>query len=172
VAADHLEELAVEWGADGAEDSEAKTLARGLDDSVPVVAGTGITQPIAYRWKTQLNENAKVPAFWHELPELDHNEVVGWSAAAELGRFSAVFLDDCDLHPRTRRRIQLTRELVEPAAATTFLVATRGISRTERVLSLVLLGDVVSIYLAALRGVDPGPVEVIDRLTAQLADAS
>jgi glucose/mannose-6-phosphate isomerase len=60
--------------------------------------------------------------------------------------------------------------VVEPAAAATFLVHTRGVSCTERVLSLVLLGDLVSVYLAALRGVDPAPVEVIDRLTAKLAD--
>ena len=135
------------------------------------MAGAGPTSAVAYRWKTQINENAKAPAFAHELPELDHNEVVGWSAASELGRFSAVFLDDSDLHPRTRRRIELTRALVEPAAVATFLVETRGVSRTERVLSLVLLGDLVSVYLAALRGVDPEPVEVIDRLNAQLADA-
>jgi glucose/mannose-6-phosphate isomerase len=171
VAAAHAEQLASEWGPEAGDDSLAKALARGLQGTVPQVSGAGPTSAVAYRWKTQINENAKMPAFAHELPELDHNEVVGWSAAAELGRFAAVFLDDCDLHPRTRRRIKLTRELVEPAAAATFLVATRGVTRTERVLSLVLLGDLVSIYLAALRGVDPGPVEVIDRLTAQLADA-
>jgi len=170
VAAAHAEQLAAEWGPDAGDDSLAKSLARGLHGTVPQVSGAGPTSAVAYRWKTQINENAKMPAFAHELPELDHNEVVGWSAASELGRFSAVFLDDCDLHPRTRRRIELTRNLVEPAAAVTFLVATRGITRTERVLSLVLLGDLVSIYLAVLRGVDPAPVEVIDRLTAQLAD--
>ena len=70
VAADHLEQLVVEWGADGAEDCEAKALARALHDSVPVIAGSGLTTPIAYRWKTQFNENAKIPAFTHELPEL------------------------------------------------------------------------------------------------------
>jgi glucose/mannose-6-phosphate isomerase len=171
VAAAHAEQLAAEWGPEGADHNLAKSLARALHGTVPQVAGAGPTSAVAYRWKTQINENAKMPAFSHELPELDHNEVVGWSAASELGRFSAVFLDDSDLHPRTRRRIQLTRELVEPTAAATFLLATRGVSGTERVLSLVLLGDLVSVYLAVLRGVDPAPVEVIDRLTGQLADA-
>ena len=62
---------------------------------VPVIAGAGLTPPIAYRWKTQFNENAKLPAFAHELPELDHNEIVGWAAARRRsGRFAAVFLDD------------------------------------------------------------------------------
>jgi glucose/mannose-6-phosphate isomerase len=169
VAADHLEELAVEWGADGAEDSESKTLARGLADSVPVIAGTGITQPIAYRWKTQLNENAKVPAFTHELPELDHNEIVGWQSAASLGRFAAVFLTDADTHPRVQKRIELTRDLVADQATGTFVVSSRGATSVDRVFSLILLGDLVSLYVAVLRGVDPTPVDVIEELKGRLA---
>src|SRR3954468_4373052 len=66
VAAEHLEELVIAWGPEAPEDSLAKELARGLAGSVPVVAGAGLTTPIAYRWKTQFNENAKIPAFWHE----------------------------------------------------------------------------------------------------------
>jgi len=171
VAADHLEQLVVEWGADGAEDCESKTLARALADSVPVVAGSGLTLPIAYRWKTQLNENAKIPAFSHELPELDHNEIVGWHSAAAMGRFAAVFLDDDDTHPRVKERIALTRELIADQASSTFVVASRGVTAVERVFSLVLLGDLVSLYVAVLRGVDPTPVDVIEDLKGRLADS-
>ena len=170
VAAAHAEELAAQWGPDGAEDGLGKKLARGLLGSVPVIGGAGLSAPVAYRWKTQLNENAKVPAFAHELPELDHNEVVGWGAAREHGKFAAVFLDDSDLHPRLRRRIAITREIVEAGATCTWVVASRGQSATERLVSLILLGDLVSLYLAALRGVDPGPVEAIDRLKAALGE--
>jgi glucose/mannose-6-phosphate isomerase len=169
VAAAHAEALVAEWGPDGAEDSPAKSLARDLADTVPLVAGSGITVPVAYRWKTQINENAKMHAFAHELPELDHNEIVGWSRAQAGVPFSAVFLDDAYLHPRARQRIALTRELIEPAAAVVRVVETRGETSTERVISLVLLGDLVSLYIAVLRGVDPEPVEVIERLKAQLA---
>jgi len=169
VAADHLEQLVVEWGAEGPEDSESKMLARGLADSVAVIAGSGITQPIAYRWKTQINENAKVPAFAHELPELDHNEIVGWQSASALGRFAAVFLDDADTHPRVQRRIELTRELVADQATGTWTVRSRGVTAVERVFSLVLLGDLVSLYMAVLRGVDPTPVDVIESLKGRLA---
>ncbi len=115
VAAAHAEDLAAEWGPDGPGDGPAKELARALDGTIVQVAGAGLTVPIAYRWKTQINENAKAPAFAHELPELDHNEIVGWGRAADYGRFAAVFLDDCDLHPRVRDRMALTRELIEPA---------------------------------------------------------
>jgi glucose/mannose-6-phosphate isomerase len=168
VAAAHAEQLAVEWGPNGDEECLSKMLARGMWDTVPQIVGADLTSAVAYRWKCQINENAKLPAFASELPELDHNEIMGWTGAPMLGRFSAVFLDDSDLHPRTRQRITLTRELIEPFAAGTFLVQTRGESRIERLVSLVLLGDLVSIYLAVLGGVDPEPVGPIDQLKEQL----
>ena len=84
VAADHLEELVIEWGPEGPPDGLAKSLARAMHGTVPVVAGAGLTTPIAYRWKTQVNENAKMPAYALELPEMDHNEIVGWGSAGEF----------------------------------------------------------------------------------------
>jgi glucose/mannose-6-phosphate isomerase len=169
VAASHTEQLVAEWGPDAAEDSLAKEIARGLHGTTPVIAGAGLTSPIAYRWKTQINENAKQPCFWNELPELDHNEIVGWEGARELGRFSAVFLDDSDAHPRLKERMALTERLIADNAAASFRLETRGQTAIERVISLLLLGDLVSIYLATLRGVDPGPVKVLDELKAALA---
>ena len=169
VAAAHAEHLVSEWGPDGAEDSLPKTLARGLHGTVPQIAGAGLTGPIAYRWKTQINENAKTPCFSNELPELDHNEIAGWHGAKEVGRFSAVFLDDSDLHPRIRQRIELTRGLIEADATATYRVESIGENATERLISLVLLGDLVSVYLAVLRGVDPAPVAMLDRLKNALA---
>ena len=171
VAANHLDRLVDEWGAEGAEDSEARVLARALHDTVPVIAGAGLTSPIAYRWKTQFNENAKIPAFTHELPELDHNELVGWQQAPSLGRFAAVFLDDSDTHPRIKERIALTCEHMGDRAAGTHVVQSRGDTTVQRVLSLVLLGDLVSVYVAVLRGTDPTPVDVLETLKERLADS-
>ena len=169
VAGAHAEQLVAEWGPDAPEDSLAKELARGLLGSAPVVAGAGLTIPIAYRWKTQINENAKLPCFAHELPELDHNEIVGWEGAPEVGRFAAVFLDDSDAHPRVKERMELTEKLIVDYATASFHVETRGQTTIERVFSLVLLGDLVSVYLAALRGVDPAPVKLLEQLKAELA---
>jgi len=169
VAAAHAEDLVAVWRPEGPEDSLPKTLARGLAGCVPTIVGAGLTKPVAYRWKTQLNENAKVPCFFAELPEIDHNEIVGWDGAAELGSFAAVFLDDRDLHPRVRERLVLTREAIAPNAVATHVVESRGETRTERVLSLVLLGDLLSLYVAVLRGVDPSPIEAIERLKGALA---
>ncbi len=138
---------------------------------MPVVLGAGPTSAVAYRWKTQINENAKVPAHSAELPEADHNEVEGWAGVDGLGAFAAVFLDDSDLHPRVRERISITESVIAPHAAAVRRVESVGEGRVERVLSLVLLGDLVSAYLAVLRGVDPTPVEAIARVKAQLAAA-
>jgi glucose/mannose-6-phosphate isomerase len=170
IAADHLENCVVEWGPDAKSDSLAKALAMSLHGSIPVIYGAGITEAIAYRWKTQVNENAKLPAFSHELPEMDHNEICGWDGAPSLGKFSAVFLEDADQHPRVARRFELTEELIASAAHATHRVSTVGKLPVERVLSLVLLGDLVSLYLAVLRGVDPTPVDILVELKARLAE--
>jgi glucose/mannose-6-phosphate isomerase len=170
VAAEHLEQLVVEWGPEGPDDGTVKMLARRLHGTVPVIAGAGLTTPIAHRFKAQVNENAKMPAYALELPELDHNEIVGWTNASEFARFSAVFLDDCDTHPRIKERMELTAEVIAPEAAGVHRVHSRGQTTAERVLSLVLLADLTSVYLAALRGVDPKAVVAIDRLRAELSD--
>ncbi len=170
VAASNIEALASAWGPEGPDDSLPKTIARAIAGSIPLIIGAGITAPIAYRWKTQLNENAKLPAFAAELPEANHNEIVGWEGVSQLGPLSAIFLDDADHHPRVRARIELTEWLVEPSAAATFRVETRGRNAVERVFSLVLLGDLVSLYTAVVRGIDPSPVACIERLKEQLAE--
>ena len=169
VTASHLESLVAQWGPDGGDDVEPKVLARRLHGSVPVIAGAGLTTPIAYRWKTQINENASMPAFSGEIPELDHNEIAGWMGADSLGPFSAIFLDDCDSHPRLRTRIELTERFIGPYAKLTRVVSTHGESALERVCSLVLLGDLLSVYLAALNGTDPTPAPPLEDLKKELA---
>lgn len=168
VAAAHLEELVAAWGPGAPADSEAKTLARQLIGTTPLIYGAGPTRAVAYRWKCQLNENAKVHAFSHGLPELDHNELMGWERAGELGRFAAIFLADDDLHPRVQERIDVTRALIEDQAAVAVVVPSRSGTGVERLLALALLGDLVSIYLAALTGVDPSAIAGIDELKARL----
>jgi glucose/mannose-6-phosphate isomerase len=144
-------------------------LAESVRGGTPVIYGCDLTAPVAYRWKTQINENAKLPAFAATLPEADHNEVAGWAGARGL---AAVFLEDADQHPRERRRIELTAELVAETGAAVERIETEGASRSERLLGAVMLGDLVSLQLAAWRGVDPTPVEAIDRLKDELRRTS
>jgi glucose/mannose-6-phosphate isomerase len=170
-AARLAEVLAAEWGPDGDDQSAAKALARRLDGTVPVVMGAGVTAPVAYRWKCQINENSKLSAFWSTLPEADHNEVCGWDSAAELGAFSAVLLEDPDAHPRVALRFRLTAGLASAGARVVERVTALGDTPLDRLVSLVLLGDLVSIYLAVLRGVDPVEIEAIHTLKSQLASS-
>ncbi len=147
--------------------ARAEEIAERLEGSVPLIYGCGMTVPVGYRWKCQINENAKLPAFEHSLPELDHNEIVGWEGAP-AGAYAAVFLEDQDQHPRERRRIELTAELIAPRAHDVIRVETEGDSRTERLLWSVMLGDLVSLELAARAGADPTPVAVIEDLKQRL----
>jgi glucose/mannose-6-phosphate isomerase len=167
-AAALLEQLVEEWGPDAPGDSEAKAVARALQGTIPVVHGAGPTVAPARRWKTQLNENAAGAAFWSELPEANHNEICGWARGRAAAPLSAVFLEDPDQHPRVHRRIELTAAEVQQAGAPVVRVQARGDSRLERALSLVLLGDLASVYLAVLDGVDPTPVEQIERFKAAI----
>ena len=165
-----LERLVERWGPDSPEDSLAKSLARELKGTLPVIVGSDLTAPLARRWKTQLNENPELPAFFSALPEADHNEICGWARGSALAPFAAVFLTDSDQHPRLRDRIRLTCREVERSGGKTLVVESEGETRLERVLSLLLLGDLVSVYLAALDGVDPSTIDAIKQLKSELSD--
>lgn len=159
---------ALDGGRDRLQVLAAEIAAR-LDGSLPVVYGADLTAPAARRWKTQLNENTKLPAFFAELPEADHNELCSWAGGPATGaKLSAVLLEDSDQLPRERRRFELTGEAIEADGAEVVRVETVGESRVERLLWAVMLGDLVSLALAETRGVDPMPVEAIEGLKAAL----
>jgi glucose/mannose-6-phosphate isomerase len=148
----------------------AKRLARRSFQRQVVVYGAGLTVPAARRWKGQVNENAKAPAFFNELPELDHNELMGWTSLPGVSAASlAVFLEDEREDPRLRRRAELTARGLAGRGVAVERVGARGGSRLARLFSLVQLGDYASVYLALLYGVDPTPVGAIQELKAELA---
>ena len=149
--------------------AKAAEVAERLGGAPTVIYGSDLTAPVARRWKTQINENAKLLAFASELPEADHNEICGWSPDSGADRIAAVFLEDCDQHPRERHRFELTAERVEGEAAAVVRLETVGDNRVERLLWATLLGDLVSLELAERRGVDPESIEAIDRLKEGMA---
>jgi glucose/mannose-6-phosphate isomerase len=147
---------------------QAREIAALVAGAVPVIYGADLTAPVARRWKTQVNENAKFPAWWGELPEADHNELCGWSGAVGDERAAAIFLEDRDQHPRIGRRFELTAKSIASGAAAVARVETAGETRLERMLWAVMLGDLVTLELARQRGVDPLPVEAIERFKEEL----
>jgi glucose/mannose-6-phosphate isomerase len=150
-----------------------KALARDLHGRFPVIYGVqDLSDAIAYRWRTQLNENSKVLASHQAFPELNHNEVVGWqgSLAGALEMWVVLLRDDQELG-RIARQIDLTKAFLQERAAGITEVWSQGQSRLARLFSLLYTGDFTSYYLALIRGVDPKPVEAIDRLKDRLASS-
>jgi glucose/mannose-6-phosphate isomerase len=153
------------------EDNPAKTLATSLEGALPVVWGQeGHLAVAAMRWKTQLNENAKVPAYASIFPELDHNEIVGVGPGSPPADGMAICaLRSATEETRLTRRIAATLAVARGAGARVLEANLRGTSSLAQLASAVQLGDFVSTYLAVLRGVDPTPVEAITRLKADLS---
>lgn len=150
--------------------NHAKQTASWIGDRVPVVWGAdGAATVAAMRWKTQLNENGKVPAWWASMSELDHNEVVGW-VEPYGARHAIVALRLGDEHPEIDARFDLTAGIVRDAGAEVREVRVAGGSLMRRMLEAIMVGDLVSCYVGLRRGVDPTPVEVITRLKAALVD--
>ncbi len=153
--------------------SAASTIADRLAGRIPIVYGGGpITGAVAQRWKTQINENAKTPAWFSVLPELDHNELVGWEAMPDLtSRYlGIVALTDASDHHRVRARLSHSKALTEFAVPWVGEVASSGEAPLTRLVSLIAMGDLVSFMLARNAGVDPVPVETIEKLKRLLAE--
>jgi glucose/mannose-6-phosphate isomerase len=148
-----------------------KALAVRIGDRIPVVWGAdGIGSVAAARWKTQVNENAKRPAFWSSMSELDHNEVVGWSAPYGE-RFVVIGLRHDGEHGEIPPRFPLSFDIARASGTEVEEVRARGVSALSRLMTLIAMGDVMSVYLALANDVDPTPVAVIERLKAALAGA-
>jgi glucose/mannose-6-phosphate isomerase len=156
------------------EENPAKDLARRVAGKIPVVYGAyGPSATAAQRFKCDLNEYAKTPAFWNYLPELDHNEIEGWGQMADLTRhnFVAVFLRDDDEPERIDLRFEITRKLIEDKLAEVVEVRGEGRSVLARLLSLIMLTQLAAIYVGFSNGVDPGPVHVLEKLKNELAQS-
>jgi glucose/mannose-6-phosphate isomerase len=154
-------------------ENPAKDLASKLHGRVPVIyGGYGLGAVAAYRFKCDLNEYGKTPAFWHEFPELNHNEIVGWNRLNDIteDRFAIVYLRSEDEHERIGLRMSITRSLIEERVAEIIEIPALGPSNLSRLLSLILVTQLTAIYLGLSYEVDPGPVEVIMNLKNQLSE--
>ena len=150
-----------------------KALARDLHGRFPLIYGVqDFSDVVAYRWRTQFNENSKVLASHQAFPELNHNEVVGWQGLlpSTLEPWVVLLRDRQELG-RIAQQIDITKAFLQERAAGITEVWSQGQSRLARLFSLLYTGDFTSYYLALLRGVDPKPVEAIDHLKSQLASS-
>lgn len=167
-------EIATAAAADGGPRwEEARSIADGLEGRIPIIYGGGpVSGVVAQRWKTQINENAKIPAWWAVLPELDHNEITGWETLPELTsrHLGIVALNDRSDHDRIKPRLAHTAALTQDAVPWVGQVRSEGSSVLARLVSLTVVGDLVSWMLAESAGVDPVPVATIERLKKLLVE--
>jgi glucose/mannose-6-phosphate isomerase len=169
---DLLEKKSIEYDRNTRTDENfAKKLAFELFDYFPVVFGVeGFLSAIAYRWKCEINENSKCPCFWGEFPELNHNETVGWQNLSEITScFVLVVFNDREATERIKVRISTTIKLLKDNFGKVIEVPVQGKSKLARALSTMYLGDIASVYLAYLYGVDPTPVDRISVLKSELS---
>jgi glucose/mannose-6-phosphate isomerase len=151
--------------------SPAADVARRIGRTIPLLHGGGaVGSTAAQRWKTQINENAKTPAFWSSQPELCHNEVCGWGQHGDVTRqvLTAVSLRHDGEHPQVGRRFDLVAELLQEVVADVIEVRAEGDGDLAQLLDLISFGDYVSLWMAAAAGVDPGPVPILVELKQQL----
>ena len=150
----------------------AKQLARELVGRHVYVYASGALAAVATRIRQQLNENAKLPAHSAVVPELNHNEIVGWERPEAFHRqVTVLILRDRDDLPENARRLELTADYARAQGAEIRLLEAGSGGRLARMAHLVALGDYVSLYLAIARGVDPTPIPSIDQFKARMAEA-
>lgn len=152
------------------ENSLALKIAGELKGFTPVIySGDELLEVASVRWKNQFGENSKVISHWYTFPELNHDEIVGWEQEENLQKhFKAVFLRDENDHPRIKRRMDITRELLEARNVKVIEAYAEGDTPLEKAMSLIYLGDWVSIYLAFLYNIDPTPVNLIVEMKKKL----
>jgi len=146
---------------------DAKRIAKKLYKKIPVIYAAANMEAVAVRWRQQINENSKMLCWHHVIPEMNHNELVGWRTP---GKYAVVFLRNDTDYSRIQQRINIAKNIISQYTPHIIEVYSKGESLIEKHLYLIHLGDWVSFFLAELRKVDPVEVNVIEYLKAELAN--
>ena len=146
---------------------EAEQLAKKLREKIPIIYSSELLMPAAYRFKTQINENAKLPAFFHFFSEMNHNEINAFRGMDR--KFTVILIKDVHDNERIKKRMEICQEIMEERVDVEILNV-QGEHLLSRLFSPIYLGDFTSYYLAILNRVDPTPVEVIERLKKRLVE--
>ena len=149
-------------------ENQAKLLCSKLVHKIPVIYSSHNNRVLARLWKICLNENTKVPAFYNFFPELNHNEMVGWTK--NLGPFYLLFLRDKEDLPRISKRMDLTAELLKKQGLPVDFIEIQGENALEKIFWALIFGDWLSYHLALFYGVDPTPVAMVEDLKQKLRE--
>jgi glucose/mannose-6-phosphate isomerase len=170
-AADWLGGEVASWRPDvAAKDNQAKQIAQELMGKSPVIYGGPKMYPAAYKWKINFNENAKNVAWCGQLPEFNHNEFLGWSSHPTQKPYAIIDLRCPHETKQVQKRFEITERLLSGKRPAPIVVTPKGETMLQHLLWTIVLGDFVSIYLALLNGLNPTPVDLIEKLKAALAE--
>lgn len=147
-------------------EEQGKALAKKFVGKTPIIYTTAKYKSVAMVWKIKFNENAKTPAFWNFFPELNHNEMVGWTLPQ--GKFCILMLRDAGTHPQNLKRIEVTAKLLGEKGVDVEVLDMAGESVYSRIFTSIALGDLTSYYLALEYGQDPTPVAMVEDLKKML----
>lgn len=148
----------------------AKKLALELAGKSPVIYAGPLLSPAAYKWKISFNENAKNVAWWNQLPEFNHNEFIGWGSHPVDKPYAVIDLRSNLEHPRVQKRFEVTERLLSGLRPAPNVVQAQGENALEELLWAVVFGDFVSIYLALLNGLNPSPVDLVEKFKTELSN--
>ncbi len=168
-AAQKLQQGISEWLPDKpAKSNSAKSLALELMGKSPVIYSGPKLFPAAYKWKINFNENAKNVAWCNQLPEFNHNEFLGWTSHPVDKPYAVIDLRSNMENPRIQKRFEITEKLLSGRRPAPHVVNAVGANLIEQLLWVVAFGDFVSLYLALLNGLNPTPVDLIEKLKQAL----
>ena len=145
--------------------NQAKNIASQIKRTIPCIYSSDLMNPVAYRWRCQIQENAKQLAFNHQIPEMNHNEIVGWTLPNS--QMSVILIRDSNEEEQIRNRFEATKNVAWDSVKIVECTS-EGKTALARIMSMVILGDLVSLELAQLNDVNPTPVEIIEYLKKEL----
>ena len=153
-------------------EKQGKKLAKKLINKTPVIYASSNLKTLARIWKIKFNENSKTPAFWNYFPELNHNEMAGFENNFQFSIFNFQFyfiiIEDKNDHPRIKKRMNLTAQLLKQQGLKGETIKLKGKSLMEKFFSNVLFSEWTSYYLALEYKIDPEPVKLVEKLKKQM----
>jgi glucose/mannose-6-phosphate isomerase len=168
--ADWLSTNTLDWGADiPTSKNKAKELALEIVGKSVVIYSGPLFAPVGYKWKINFNENSKNIAWCNQLPEFNHNEFLGWTSHPVQKPYAVIDLRSSFEHPRVLKRFEIGDKLLSGRRPAPLLVEAFGDTLLEQMLWTITLGDYVSLYMAFLNGLNPSPVDLIEKLKSELA---
>ncbi len=147
---------------------EAKNYCARLRNKIPIIYSSDENQALARIWKIMFNENTKIPSFWNIIPELNHNEMAGWTNA--FGPFHIIFLQDDEDLTQIKKRMSMTADLLNQKGLSTDFIKLTGDNVLEKLLRGIVFGNWLSYHMALFYGTDPNPIEIIEQLKKMLKD--